>query len=86
MPGTGGLTLKWSPTALADIERLRAFIEPHNPGAARRAAASLKQAANLFGASPVSARGLKVGKTANYSCHPGNAAMSCAIVSTAMRS
>ena len=52
MPGTGRLALKWSPIALADVKRLRAFIEPHNPEAARRAAASLKQAANLLLAHP----------------------------------
>ena len=52
MPVTGHLTLKWSSTALADIRRLRAFIEPHNPDAARRAAASLKRAASLLLAHP----------------------------------
>ena len=46
MPVVGRLTLKWSSTALADIRRLRAFIEPHHPKAAQRAAMSLKQAAN----------------------------------------
>jgi plasmid stabilization system protein ParE len=36
MPKTGSPTLKWSPTALADIQRLREFIETHNPDAAGR--------------------------------------------------
>jgi len=48
MPRTGSLTLKWSATALADIQRLRAFIETHNPDAAQRAAASFKQAASIL--------------------------------------
>jgi len=48
MPTTGSPTLKWSPAALADIQRLRAFIEPHNSDVARRAAASLKQAASIL--------------------------------------
>ena len=48
MPRTGSPTLKWSATALADIRRLRAFIETHNPDAARRAAASFKQVASIL--------------------------------------
>ena len=48
MPRSGSPTLKWSAAALADIKRLRAFIEPHNPDAARRAAASIKQAASTI--------------------------------------
>jgi plasmid stabilization system protein ParE len=48
MPTSGSSTLKWSAAALADIKRLRAFIETHNPDAARRAAASIKQAANTI--------------------------------------
>jgi plasmid stabilization system protein ParE len=48
MPDTGPLTLQWSPAAVADVQRIRAFIEPHNAPAARHAAASLKQAANTL--------------------------------------
>ena len=48
MSGTRPLTLKWSPAAVADVQRLRAFIEPHNSSAARHAAASLKQAASTL--------------------------------------
>ena len=40
--------LKWSETALADVVRLRRFIETHNPGAARRAAEALKKGAALL--------------------------------------
>ncbi|MCA1850832.1 MAG: type II toxin-antitoxin system RelE/ParE family toxin [Beggiatoa sp.] len=36
MPGSRNLI--WSPTALADLVRLRRFIASHNPDAARRAA------------------------------------------------
>lgn len=40
--------LKWSETTLADIQRLRRFIEPHNPEAARRAAEALKKGAAIL--------------------------------------
>jgi plasmid stabilization system protein ParE len=40
--------LKWSPAAQRDIVRLREFIEPHHPEAARRAAESLKKAAKIL--------------------------------------
>lgn len=46
MPGSRKLI--WSPTALADLLRLRKFIAPHNPDAARRAAETLKKAASLL--------------------------------------
>lgn len=52
IPYAGCLKLKWSPAALADLERLRNFLEPHNPGAARRAAMGLKQASSLLLAHP----------------------------------
>ncbi|MBP1152555.1 type II toxin-antitoxin system RelE/ParE family toxin [Methylocaldum sp. RMAD-M] len=48
MPGLRAPTLKWSPAAQRDVVRLREFIEPHNPDAARRAAESLKKAAKLL--------------------------------------
>jgi plasmid stabilization system protein ParE len=37
-------SLKWLPEALADLERLRAFIHVHNPDAAERAAARIREA------------------------------------------
>lgn len=40
--------LIWSATARADLIRLRQFIEPHNPEAARNAAQALKKAASLI--------------------------------------
>jgi plasmid stabilization system protein ParE len=40
--------LKWSETARADVVRLRQFIEPKNPTAARRAAEALKKGAALL--------------------------------------
>ena len=48
MPGSRKLNLIWSPAARADLIRLREFIEPHNPEAARRAAEALKKAADLL--------------------------------------
>jgi plasmid stabilization system protein ParE len=44
--------LIWSATARADLIRLRQFIEPHNPEAARNAAQALKKAANLMSQHP----------------------------------
>jgi len=40
--------LIWSTAARADLIRLRQFIEPYNPEAARNAAQTLKNAANLI--------------------------------------
>jgi plasmid stabilization system protein ParE len=48
MPRARTLKLVWSPAARRDLVRLRQFTEPHNPGAARRAAAALKKAASLL--------------------------------------
>ncbi len=48
MPGHRTLKLIWSPAARTDLIRLREFIEPHNPDAARRAAEALKKASNLL--------------------------------------
>jgi plasmid stabilization system protein ParE len=42
------LRLVWSPAARRDLIRLRAFIEVHNPDAARRAAQALNKAAGLL--------------------------------------
>ena len=39
-------TIKWLPEALDDLQRLHAFIEPHSPGAARRAVNTLIDAAD----------------------------------------
>lgn len=48
MPRSKTSTLIWSPTARADLVRLRQFIEPHNSEAARNVAQSLKKAVNLI--------------------------------------
>lgn len=48
MPGPRTLKLVWSPAARADLIRLRAFIEHHNPEAARQAAAAIKKGASLL--------------------------------------
>jgi toxin ParE1/3/4 len=48
MPGPRTLNLIWSPAARRDVIRLRDFIEPHNPDAARTAAEVLKKAAQLL--------------------------------------
>jgi plasmid stabilization system protein ParE len=52
MPGSRKQSVIWSPTALEDLVRLRNFIAPHNPDAARRAAESLKKAAKLLAEHP----------------------------------
>ena len=48
MSGPRKLNLIWSPAARADLIRLREFIEPHHPEAARRAAEALKKSAGLL--------------------------------------
>jgi plasmid stabilization system protein ParE len=48
MPRSRTPTLIWSTAARADLIRLREFIEPHNPEAARIAAQSLTKAACLI--------------------------------------
>lgn len=48
MPQSKTSPLIWSLTARADLIRLREFIAPHNPEAAKNAAKSLKKAANLI--------------------------------------
>jgi len=52
MPPSRTLRLVWSPAARRDLIRLRQFIEPHNPAAARRAAAALRKAASLLREQP----------------------------------
>ena len=57
MPGPARLI--WLPEALADIQRLRQFIQPHNPTAARRAAQRIKAAAKRLQEYPASGRPVK---------------------------
>jgi len=42
-----------SPDALADVERLRAFLEQANPGAARRAVAAILMAIERLQSFPI---------------------------------
>ncbi len=44
--------LIWTPAARADLIRLRSFIDPHHPQAARRAAEAIKEGAKLLIAHP----------------------------------
>jgi len=57
MPGPARLI--WLPEAIADIQRLRQFIQPHNPTAARRAAQRIKEAAKRLQEHPASGRPVK---------------------------
>lgn len=52
MPGTQKLTLVWSPAARRDLIRLREFIEPNNPHAARRSSEKIRKAVNLISDNP----------------------------------
>lgn len=52
MPSTSATTLVWTADARADLIRLRQFISPHNPEAARRAAETIKEGAKLLMAHP----------------------------------
>ena len=49
-------TIKWLPEALDDLQRLHAFIEPHSPGAARRAVNTLINAADSLAEFPEKGR------------------------------
>lgn len=42
----------FSPAALRDLERLREFLRPKNPTAARRAAAAIAEAVRMLGRHP----------------------------------
>ena len=44
--------VKFAPSALGDLERLREFLRPKNPAAAQRAAVAITQAIRLLGQHP----------------------------------
>lgn len=44
--------LIWTPEALTDVQRLYRFLAPKNPDAARRAAATIRETAELLAAQP----------------------------------
>lgn len=48
--------VKFSPAALRDLERLREFLRPKNPAAARRAAAAIIKTVQLLGQHPLMGR------------------------------
>jgi plasmid stabilization system protein ParE len=48
--------VRWLPEALDDLKRLHAFIEPHSPDAARRAMATLIEAADTLAEFPEKGR------------------------------
>lgn len=48
MSETGQLSLVWSATARSDLIRLRDFIQPHNPRAAKRSSEKILKAARLI--------------------------------------
>ncbi len=52
MPESRTTALIWTAAARADLIRLRSFIEPHNPEAARRSADNIKEAVKLLTAHP----------------------------------
>lgn len=46
------MRVEWLPPAIDDLQRLRDFILPHNPAAARRAVMLIKGAVDLLTANP----------------------------------
>jgi len=44
--------VRFAPQALRDLERLREFLRPKSPDAAKRAAAAIKKAVQAFGQQP----------------------------------
>jgi len=51
------MQIEWLPTALRDLQRLREFLRPKNPGSARKAGAKIRKVASSLKAHP----GLGVG-------------------------
>lgn len=52
MPGTQKLNLVWSLAARRDLIRLREFIEPNNPHAARRSSEKIRETTKLIRDNP----------------------------------
>ena len=48
--------LVWTPPALRDIQRMRAFLAPRNPDAARRAVRAIRQGVKALAAHPEAGR------------------------------
>lgn len=48
MSGSRKLKLVWSPAARRDLIRLREFIEPHNPRAAKRSSEKIRKTTKLI--------------------------------------
>jgi plasmid stabilization system protein ParE len=48
--------IKWLPEAIADIERLHAFLHEKSPGAASRAAKAILEGANFLKSTPGAGR------------------------------
>ena len=44
--------LSWTPSALQDVDRLYNFLEPLNPGAAKRAVAAIRAGVKILAAYP----------------------------------
>jgi plasmid stabilization system protein ParE len=50
------MLLRWTPEAVSDLARLRAFLADKNPAAARRAALRIRKAAAAFREQPALGR------------------------------
>ena len=48
--------LRWTPAALADVQRLYRFLTPKNPDAARRAAQAIRAGARMLAHQPSAGR------------------------------
>lgn len=59
MSRTSEIVLIWTAAARADLIRLRRFIDPHNPEAARRAAQAIRDGAKLLAAYPAAGKRLE---------------------------
>ena len=46
------MQVEWLPTALRDLQKLREFLRPHNPDAARKAAILIRKAVSTLEAHP----------------------------------
>lgn len=53
--------LKWSPEALADVQRLYRFLAPKNPNAATQAVQAIRSGVRILSAQPEAGRPAKTG-------------------------
>jgi toxin ParE1/3/4 len=57
------MKIRWSPTAVSDLESIREYIAKENPTAARKVAIRIKESVNRLSSFPLSGRAGRVPET-----------------------